>query len=667
MNKDTPWYQRPTFLLPLGWLTLIILAYGNILLHPDLHFACPENDTWNFPVRYWTAQSLSNGHLPLWNSQVGFGVPWLASWATEVLYPGTLLFTWLGLSAWNLSGVLHLFIFSIGIYCFLRSLNVAVLGAFVSSAIALTNACAINHLGSNAPMDAMAWIPWVFIGVHETLEEKPWGAFKLGAALTLQILAGYPHTLFYTVICGSIYGFVFFRNLKPLIVPGLVAAALTAAQWLPSVEYLFFQAIRLPAVPNNPDFVLPLKNLLTFLTSHALREKNLVDYVASPTYFYFNFYSSSLPLLILAIGLYHFKKWNKPTCFWTAGFGFSILWTFGFFNWAFGLVHLALPAFLEPAKAWVLVDFFELIAMGFLFQYLNFGKPWHRWLLAVFFISLLTNIWLQPTEKNLTPPDKYLTEKAKFLQDHLGTGRLLALPSQEEYSKLYTPQPDPEPTAHFKYFGGNSNLYAGLPSANFYSSTWPSWGALDASLYYKYGFPYRGHLLDLLGVDLLLMDQKEMPKNFKKVGSLDGWGLWQNPASVGDHFFTAAQPRTAERKDIFTTFATGVANPLKDLYLGKEPLPFNDRYGGPSGPHFDLKEHPAGFFIVTQNALPGWKAWVDGKPTPIFLADGMFQGIPLDKQSGAVDLSYEPVSFRLGLFISLLALAGLWAGLLLKV
>jgi uncharacterized membrane protein YfhO len=55
--------------------------------------------------------------------------------------------------------------------------------------------------------------------------------------------------------------------------------------------------------------------------------------------------------------------------------------------------------------------------------------------------------------------------------------------------------------------------------------------------------------------------------------------------------------------------------------------------------------------------MPGWRAWVDGKPSPVFLADGIFQAVPMDAVSRTVQLAYEPASFRLGAFLSLVSLA----------
>src|SRR5579862_2765564 len=100
MKKNSPPPLPIPIILLLGWLAIVFSAYGRLILHPELHTACPENDTWNFPIRWSVLSVLHNGNLPLWNPLSAFGIPWLATWQTETFYPGTLLFTWGGLTAW---------------------------------------------------------------------------------------------------------------------------------------------------------------------------------------------------------------------------------------------------------------------------------------------------------------------------------------------------------------------------------------------------------------------------------------------------------------------------------------------------------------------------------------------------------------------------------------
>lgn len=656
--------NQPSILCIFGLIVIACIAYSRLLLHPDLHTACPENDTWNLPVRWSVLKSLQEGCIPLWNPLSALGMPWLATWQTETFYPGTLLFTQFGLNAWNYSGFFHLLVFSFGVYFFLKNMEVKPFGAFFSASLALLNGCAFNHLGSNSSMDTMAWVPWVFIGANESLTNKPWGRFKLGLALAFQVLAGYPQIIFYTLLGLLAYAAFCFHTIKRFMNPIAVAFLVTACQWFPSIEYFFFQAVRLPAVKDNPDFVLPLKNLFTVIRPDALSQNGLPDYVVSPTYFYFNLYSGLIPLAILTLGIFRFKQWNRLTCFWVLSLLVSCLWTFGFFASCFHLLHISNPAFLEPAKAWVLLNFVELIALGLLWQNLFSKSGRWKWILLILAVGdLLIPIWSRPLERNLLPPNAQIDQASQVVKNSLNSGRLLVLVDEKESGRLYQPLPDPELKPHFKYFIPNSNLFVSLPLANFYGSTCPDWSVMDTEIYFKYGFPYsKGHLLDLLGIDALLLNEGKMPKPFIKVGALEGWTLWKNPRSLGKAFIYKGDVSTEDRKVIFQTFASGKNSPETKLFLEKNPISNKPNHvlSSPSDleNHYVIPLNKSGYLVITQNAMPGWRAWVNGEPRDLFLADSLFQCIPV--QGGqTVDLRYEPASFRFGLFVSLLALAGL--------
>ena len=62
------------------------------------------------------------------------------------------------------------------------------------------------------------------------------------------------------------------------------------------------------------------------------------------------------------------------------------------------------------------------------------------------------------------------------------------------------------------------------------------------------------------------------------------------------------------------------------------------------------------WLVFNDTFSPGWRAWVDGEPAPIHRAFGFFMAVPLGPSVNRVDFRYEPASFRLGLFISLLSL-----------
>jgi hypothetical protein len=649
----------------LGLAALLFVGYFPLILHPSLHTACPENDTWNFPIRWSVLSSLREGHLPLWNPLSAFGIPWLATWQTETFYPGTWLFKELGLGFWNYSGLIHLFIFAAGVFFFVRRLGVRTTWAFGAAAIALLNGCAYNHLGSNSSMDTMAWVPWMFWAVHSVPSGRTWSFLPLSLFLALQVFAGYPQIILYTLICCLAFA-LFLKGTQSILPLGgavLLGLLLSAGQWLPSLEYFFTQAARLPAVHDNPNFFLPLKNLKTFYDPTALGANGKPDYVVNPTFFYFNLYSGLLPLLVLGAGSFSFKKLSPSSRFFLLGTLAVLLWALGYPAMAAGSLDIPLPGFFEPAKSWVLFDFLSLVCFAMVLTDL-FPKPqkWDWAFLGFCVLNLLVYVHFQPLETNLLPGDPVLTAAAKPFQENLGTGRALVLPDPDQHRKLYTPLPDPEHRPLFKRFIPNSNYFASLALATFYGSTQPSWGALDSAFYFQYVFSKdnSGTLMDLLGVDLIYVPQDHLPAHYQKVLTDGDWTLWKNPHSLGDHFFFSGPTAQADRKTIFTQFASGKADPRQVLFLEPSGERTEDSAIPQSARKIQLADqHREGYWVVTQNEIPGWKAWVDGKRTGILLADGIFQAIPTLAGAQEIGLSYEPTSFRLGAFLSLIAWIGL--------
>ncbi|MCD6326265.1 YfhO family protein [bacterium] len=62
------------------------------------------------------------------------------------------------------------------------------------------------------------------------------------------------------------------------------------------------------------------------------------------------------------------------------------------------------------------------------------------------------------------------------------------------------------------------------------------------------------------------------------------------------------------------------------------------------------------WLIFSDNYYPGWSASVNGSPVPVMRAYGLVKAAPVPRGTSEVRFSFEPESFRLGLFISLLSL-----------
>ena len=67
--------------------------------------------------------------------------------------------------------------------------------------------------------------------------------------------------------------------------------------------------------------------------------------------------------------------------------------------------------------------------------------------------------------------------------------------------------------------------------------------------------------------------------------------------------------------------------------------------------------------VSSETEAPGWKVWAEGKPKSVEKVNDAFRGVVLEDGESSAVFKYEPLSFRLGLFFTLLICA-LWMGLL---
>jgi hypothetical protein len=70
-----------------------------------------------------------------------------------------------------------------------------------------------------------------------------------------------------------------------------------------------------------------------------------------------------------------------------------------------------------------------------------------------------------------------------------------------------------------------------------------------------------------------------------------------------------------------------------------------------------------GLLLISESFAPGWRAWVDGRPAPVYRAGGNLQAVPVPAGAHTVRLTYLPTSVLAGAALSLatLAILGTWA------
>jgi uncharacterized membrane protein YfhO len=68
-----------------------------------------------------------------------------------------------------------------------------------------------------------------------------------------------------------------------------------------------------------------------------------------------------------------------------------------------------------------------------------------------------------------------------------------------------------------------------------------------------------------------------------------------------------------------------------------------------------------GYLVLGESWAPGWQAWVDGRPAPVLRANYVHRAVALSAGRHQVEFRYLPSAFRLGLYISVSAIAVLLA------
>ena len=84
---------------------------------------------------------------------------------------------------------------------------------------------------------------------------------------------------------------------------------------------------------------------------------------------------------------------------------------------------------------------------------------------------------------------------------------------------------------------------------------------------------------------------------------------------------------------------------------------------GPNAIHLTANTLTEAYLVLSEVYYPGWKAYVDGRPQPVLRANYAFRAIYLEPGQHEIRLVFEPLSWKVGLGVSLATWVGLvtWA------
>ena len=243
-HNGVGWLDPWRFALLLG--ALVVLAFPQVVFGLQT-FVYRDFGLFGYPLAHHFCGSVWHGEWPLWNPLNECGLPFLAQWNTQVLYPPALFYLLFPLS-WALGAfcLAHLFLGGLGMYFLAHRWTKNQLAAAVAGVAFAFSGLMLNSLIWPNNIAALGLMPWVVM-----LVERAWrqgGRRVLVAALVaaMQMLTGAPEIIVLTwgVLAvlglaeafrrGAALGRVLLRFSSVVLLVG----GLAAAQLLPFLDLL---------------------------------------------------------------------------------------------------------------------------------------------------------------------------------------------------------------------------------------------------------------------------------------------------------------------------------------------------------------------------------------------------------------------------------------------
>ena len=321
-----------------AWVLLLValtLFFFYKLAFTDLILA--RGDTYAYFYPLWDARNaaLADGQLPLWSSDLFMGTPLLANSQLGTFYPPN----WLTVpfnapDAIRFSVLLHAAWAGIGAFALARvALRVTTTAGIIAAVIYAFG----GHLGAHVEqinqLQGLAWMPWLFLLLHQALTRSPRWVVALGIAWGLQLLCGHTQTVFITGVGLGVYalGWAVIHAQGKRLQGGVRAMAFVAGAALLAVIIALPQLIptqELISVSNRGDGLNTQEATAFSLEPTMLGRGLLPSYEGQP----FGEYVAYIGVVGLGLAVIGVFAAGHMRWVWLALIGVGVFLAFGRFN-----------------------------------------------------------------------------------------------------------------------------------------------------------------------------------------------------------------------------------------------------------------------------------------------------------------------------------------------
>ncbi|MGB9606910.1 MAG: hypothetical protein ACPL7E_00080 [bacterium] len=658
-----------------------------------------------YPWRVLLERSLREGFIPLWNSYNFCGQPFLANMASACLYPLNWLLLFIPAHIFmTINIIFHFFLTSLFAYLFFQSLGLRKLSALLGAIIWTFSGPMVVWAEYQTPISSMCWLPLsLYLWQLFLSKRSPIYAVLSSPPLALSILAGHTQFALYGWFAFVSYAIftIFSQKLYKegflgLFVSLSLGFALSLPQLLPSFELLGRSHRSLgTSFSDLLTTAMPLRHLYTFIVPDfygnpvdynyrgAFNYVELCGYFGLLPFFLFPFalkrkegffflslsifsllFALKTPVLKLLLFLPVFKSLSAPARdLYLVAFSFSTLAALGMEN---------LPPKNSRVPFIVFFLLLLLLALGLSQQSELVGFPPLSSLLIFLLIAILTSLFIHLRKSfaliilaivdmftfgirfNPALPTSMLfpsTPATQKIRTICKDGRFLALAGVRD--PLDTLLPNCNILLNLREVQGGDSLYP-LRALLFIQAINGSKERSNA-LYVRNPF---SPLISLTGVRYVFSKEPiEKPQISVLYGGeiflLENKGAFPRFYLVGDTM-KVKNKEQALANIHHCTIGRAIIENGEELNNGMPRYSIKvleDRSGSLM---VKVKTDRKSYLVITETFYPGWKGFIDGKEEKIFPANLLFQALLIPKGEHIVRVAYRPISYKLGLYISLL-------------
>lgn len=685
---------------------------------------------WAF--RMYEARAIAVGRLPLWSEDFNSGHPFLADVQSAIFYPVGLMFTFViagrgaefTLLDLELEAILHFVLAGTFTYFFAQRLLGSRVAALVSAIIWTFG----GYLTSYPPqqlaiLETATWLPLALLFLDLAVNTHKLLYYMLaGLTFGIAALAGHPQAFLFVVYACAIY-FVwrvasgerrFQFHVSRFILALLIAAGISAMQWIPTLEYQSVStriAITWAEAAHGFPTLDPLQMILP----------GSVNAFQSPLYI------GILPLWLAVTAL--FVNRSREKVFWAALALGSLLVSFGFYAFAYALFYLFVPGFAlfrDQERLALVISFSLAILAGYgmrdlLDTHIDLRRVRRAWMLlpagVVISMMMLFALYISGTVRS--------SGRVAFLGDRAGLMALLFLLASAVIAWwIRNPHPIPLPETKraqgedrvllvvtialitFDLFSIDNAAYNADPKPRYPTTSIIQTIQNDRDVFRvvdegkmpgHFGLGYRleeiggisplrvaryDTLLDSLPEETLwpLLNVRYVITGRPGFASADlvmndgDTRLLRLQSTLPRAWFVASAVQGADDHAALDAMKSDSFDPRAIAYIS-DSLPFPINADSARGTMTFKKRDPEhlvilvnapadGLLVLSEVYYPGWSAAVDGASAPILRADVALRAVPVRAGAHRIEMIFDPGSVKIGMAISIATLLMVLLGML---